>query len=56
MNTILRMIRQLTGMPDYGQYLAHQRDRHPAEPVLTEREFYDRFLATRYGGPGSRCC
>jgi uncharacterized short protein YbdD (DUF466 family) len=56
MTTLLRLIRQMAGMPDYEAYLAHQRLKHPGEPFLSEREFYDRYLELRYGGAGSRCC
>ena len=56
MNKILAAIRRMAGMPDYDSYLAHHREQHPGERVLTEREFYERYLETRYGGVGSRCC
>jgi uncharacterized short protein YbdD (DUF466 family) len=41
-------------MPDYERYLDEARAR--GDRVLTEREYYDRYLASRYGGGGSRCC
>ena len=56
MSRLLAVIRRLTGMPDYEAYLVHQRTKHPGDPVLSEREFYDRYLEARYGGTGSRCC
>lgn len=56
MSRLFALIRRVAGMPDYEGYLAHQRVKHPADPVLTEREFYDRFVESRYGGAGSRCC
>ena len=56
MTRLLTAIRQVIGMPDYERYLAHQKEAHPGEPVLTEREFYDRYLESRYAGTGSRCC
>ena len=56
MTRLLAAIRQITGMPDYDRYLVHRQESHPGEPVLTEREFYDRYLASRYSGAGSRCC
>jgi uncharacterized short protein YbdD (DUF466 family) len=56
MTRLLRVLRQITGMPDYDRYLAHQSEHHPGAPVLTEREFYDRYLESRYSGSGSRCC
>lgn len=56
MNQIMALVRRLSGMPDYENYLSHQREKHPGAPVLTEREFFDRYLESRYGGAGSRCC
>jgi uncharacterized short protein YbdD (DUF466 family) len=52
----MALIRRIAGMPDYQAYLVHQRAKHPGDPPLTEREFYDRYLESRYGGAGSRCC
>ena len=49
-------LKQIVGMPDYLQYLEHARACHPDAPPLSEREFYDRFIATRYGGGATRCC
>lgn len=56
MSSFLTLVRRITGMPDYALYLAHQREKHPGDPVLTEREFYHLYLESRYGGAGSRCC
>jgi uncharacterized short protein YbdD (DUF466 family) len=56
MTQLVAFIRRITGMPDYENYLAHQREKHPGDAVLSEREFYDRYLESRYGGAGSRCC
>jgi uncharacterized short protein YbdD (DUF466 family) len=53
---LMALIRRIAGMPDYQAYLVHQRAKHPGDPPLTEREFYDRYLESRYGGAGSRCC
>ena len=56
MSKLLSLLKRLAGMPDYPAYLEHQRACHPGEAPLSEREFYDRYLETRYGGAGSRCC
>ena len=56
MSRLFALIRRVAGMPDYDGYLAHQRERHPGEPILSEREFYDRYVESRFGGTGSRCC
>ncbi|MBL8297976.1 MAG: YbdD/YjiX family protein [Rhodanobacteraceae bacterium] len=48
--------RLAVGVPDYGSYLRHQRERHPdAEPLSYEAFFADR-LAARYARGRSRCC
>ena len=56
MPRLLELIRRIAGMPDYEAYLAHQRKMHPGEPALTQREFHDRYLESRYGATSSRCC
>ena len=56
MTNLLALVRRVVGMPDYERYLAHQREKHPGAPVLTEREFYNRYLESRYGAASSRCC
>jgi uncharacterized short protein YbdD (DUF466 family) len=45
------------GVPDYEAYLRHMRERHAGHPVLTRKEFADRWIDQRYGGGmRSRCC
>lgn len=56
MNRIASLIKRIAGMPEYDRYLAHQREFHPDEKPLTEGEFYNRFVESRYSGAGSRCC
>jgi uncharacterized short protein YbdD (DUF466 family) len=56
MRKFLAALRRIAGMPDYARYLEHRARCHPGETTMTEREFYDRYLETRYGGAGSRCC
>ncbi len=51
-----RMLRQVSGMPRYSEYLSHMRGSHPQEPVLSEREYYAEYLRTRYGEGPTRCC
>ena len=50
------MLRRLSGMPRYPEYLSHMRGSHPQAPVLTEREYYAEYLRTRYGDSPTRCC
>jgi len=49
-------LKQVVGMPDYARYLAHRQEAHPGCPLLSEREFYDQYIAMRYGGGVTRCC
>ena len=49
-------LKQVVGMPDYARYLAHRQEAHAGCPLLTEREFYDQYIAMRYGGGATRCC
>lgn len=52
----VRVIRRVTGMPDYGAYVEHVRHCHPDQPIPTEREFYESYLQSRYGDGPTRCC
>jgi uncharacterized short protein YbdD (DUF466 family) len=54
--TVLRMIRRISGMPDYAGYVEHAKRCHPERPVASEREFYEEFLRTRYESGPTRCC
>ena len=65
--SLLRMVRiafaktarLMIGVPDYEAYVAHRRQVHPGEPVMTYEEFFRERQASRYGENGgkiSRCC
>jgi uncharacterized short protein YbdD (DUF466 family) len=54
--TVLAAIRRILGVPDYERYVAHVRERHPDEPVLSRDAFMRERLAARYERPGARCC
>lgn len=65
--SLLRMVRTafaktarlMIGVPDYEAYVAHRRQAHPGEPVMTYGEFFRERQASRYGENGgkiSRCC
>jgi uncharacterized short protein YbdD (DUF466 family) len=56
LGALLRVIRRVTGMPDYTSYIEHLRQRHPDQPIPTEREFYESYLQSRYGDAPTRCC
>ena len=51
-DAVLRII----GAPDYDGYVAHMREHHPDQPVLTRDAFMRERLAARYERPGARCC
>jgi uncharacterized short protein YbdD (DUF466 family) len=43
-------------MPDYDAHVEHLRRCHPDRPLPSRREFFDTYLAARYGGGPTRCC
>ena len=49
-------IRAVLGVPDYGRYLAHMREAHPGDRVISETEFNHTWMNDRYNRPGSKCC
>ncbi len=49
-------LRLMVGVPDYGRYVAHRRQKHPGEPVMSYEAFFRERQASRYGGKMSRCC
>jgi uncharacterized short protein YbdD (DUF466 family) len=53
---VLRVVRRVAGMPDYGAHVEHLRQRHPERPVPSRRQFYDDYLRARYADGPTRCC
>ena len=53
---IVRVCRQVFGIPDYERYVAHTAARHPGAPVLSRREFCAKAIERKYGKNGPRCC
>lgn len=49
-------VRRVAGMPDYEAYVAHLGRCHPGCPVPGEREYYEDYVANRYGDGPTRCC
>ncbi|NQX68026.1 YbdD/YjiX family protein [Paenibacillus alba] len=50
-------IKVIFNIPDYAKYVKHQQERHPDDPILTEKEFYMHSLHERYeSGKINRCC
>ena len=50
------VVRRVAGMPDYEAYVAHLRRCHPGRAVPSEREYYEEYVANRYGDGPTRCC
>ena len=49
-------VREVMGENAYERYRAHQRRHHPAEPVLSRRDFECRRMDRMEITPGQRCC
>jgi uncharacterized short protein YbdD (DUF466 family) len=49
-------LRRVAGMPDYAAHLEHLRRCHPGRVVPTEREYFEQYVAARYGDGPTRCC
>lgn len=49
-------MRRVAGMPDYAAHLQHLRRCHPGHALPTEREYFEQYVAARYGDGPTRCC
>ena len=49
-------VREVAGETAYERYVAHRKEHHPGEPVMTEREFWRWRMDERDRKPGARCC
>ena len=57
--SIVRTARLMVGVPDYDAYVAHRKETHPGEPIMSYEEFFRERQANRYGVNGgkiNRCC
>ena len=54
--TLREAVLRIIGAPDYERYVAHMREHHPQDPVLSRDDFTRERLAARYERPGARCC
>jgi uncharacterized short protein YbdD (DUF466 family) len=50
------VLRRISGMPDYAEYVEHLHRCHPETPVPSERDFYAEFIRRRYEDGPTRCC
>ena len=51
--------RLMVGVPDYDTYVAHRKERHPDEPIMTYEEFFRERQEARYAVGKGRfrgCC
>ncbi|WP_382285912.1 YbdD/YjiX family protein [Heyndrickxia sporothermodurans] len=50
-------IKTIFGLPNYQNYVAHRKRKHPNEPIMSEKEYYMYALKERYeSGKVNRCC
>ena len=52
----VRTARLAIGVPDYDNYVAHMRTRHPDKPLMSYAEFFDERQQKRYGNGRTGCC
>ncbi|MFW0792520.1 YbdD/YjiX family protein [Gordonia sp. CPCC 205515] len=55
-STVGWYVGSLMGDRDYDRYRAHQSTRHPGEPILSERDYWQSRYAAQDHNPGARCC
>ncbi|MGF9963887.1 YbdD/YjiX family protein [Bacillus rhizoplanae] len=54
-----QFISLLVGVPSYEKYVAHMKQHHPNEIVLSRKQFFAEAQEARFnakGGKVSRCC
>ncbi|HDX9587306.1 TPA: YbdD/YjiX family protein [Bacillus pseudomycoides] len=54
-----QFISLLVGVPSYEKYVAHMKQHHPNEQVLSRKQFFAEAQEARFnakGGKISRCC
>ncbi len=54
-----RAARLMVGIPDYETYVAHRKQTHPDQPIMTYEEFFLERQAARYAfekGKFRGCC
>jgi uncharacterized short protein YbdD (DUF466 family) len=53
---VLWYLREASGESAYDRYVAHMRREHPAQPVMSRRDFERRRQDERNENPRARCC
>jgi uncharacterized short protein YbdD (DUF466 family) len=49
-------LREVSGESAYDRYVAHMRQDHPDQPVMSRRDFERRRMDDRDENPRARCC
>ncbi|MDN5752258.1 MAG: YbdD/YjiX family protein [Nitrosospira sp.] len=51
-------MRLMVGVPEYGTYVAHMKNTHADQRIMSYQEFFRERQEARYGGNGkvTRCC
>ena len=55
-STAAKTARLMVGLPDYETYVAHRRQAHPEDPIMSYEEFFRERQEARYGGGQGKCC
>lgn len=56
---VVQTARLMVGVPDYENYVQHQRRAHPGEPIMSYKEFFRERVEARYAigkGKFRGCC
>jgi uncharacterized short protein YbdD (DUF466 family) len=56
LKTVWWYLREVSGETAYDRYVAHARDEHPGEPVMSRRDFERRRQDARETQTQARCC
>ncbi len=56
---VVQTARLMVGIPDYENYVQHQRRTHPSEPIMSYEQFFRERVEARYAigkGRFRGCC
>jgi uncharacterized short protein YbdD (DUF466 family) len=53
---LCQSLRLMVGVPEYDAYVAHMRDKHPHQQIMSYQEFFRERQVARYDGKVGRCC
>lgn len=59
LKTVLKNIgnvfKGVSNLPNYEAYVTHLKLHHPEKTLPTEKEFFEKYLADKYGPSATRC-